>query len=103
MLDPYYRVPLLPASTSSNYTTYTASFKIPDQHGVFAFGVSYERPYLAYIDEKYSFTVRHFASIQVQEELCKLLSLVPKFYPTLREDWRRVRREVSGAKKFSSL
>ena len=61
MLDPYYRVPLLPASTSSNYTTYTTSFKIPDQHGVFAFRVNYKRPYLTYVDEKYSVTVRHFA------------------------------------------
>jgi len=69
MLDPYYRAPLLPASTSSNYTTCTTSFKIPDQHGVFAFRVNYERPYLTYIDEKYSVTVRHVASIQVQEGL----------------------------------
>ncbi|PWW78369.1 Dolichyl-diphosphooligosaccharide-protein glycosyltransferase 48kDa subunit [Tuber magnatum] len=61
MLDPYYRVPLLPASTSPNYTTYTTSFKIPDQHGVFAFRVNYKRPYITYVDEKYSVTVRHFA------------------------------------------
>jgi oligosaccharyltransferase complex subunit beta len=61
MLDPYYRVTLLPASFSANSTTYITSFRIPDQHGVFAFRVNYKRPFVTFIDEKYSVTVRHFA------------------------------------------
>ncbi|KAL0640515.1 oligosaccharyl transferase glycoprotein complex, beta subunit [Maublancomyces gigas] len=61
MLDPYYRLPLLPSTFSLNSTTFTTSFKIPDQHGVFAFRVNYKRPFITNVDEKYTVTVRHFA------------------------------------------
>lgn len=61
MLDPYYRLPLLPSSFSHNSTTFTTSFKVPDQHGVFAFRVNYKRPFITNVDEKYTVTVRHFA------------------------------------------
>ena len=61
MLDPYYRVPLVPTSTKGDSRIYSTSFTLPDQHGVFAFKVNYKRPFITYIDEKYSVTVRHFA------------------------------------------
>lgn len=61
MLDPYYRLPLLPTAQSSNSTTFTTSFRVPDQHGVFAFRVNYKRPFITSVDEKYTVTVRHFA------------------------------------------
>jgi oligosaccharyltransferase complex subunit beta len=61
MLDPYYRVPLVPTTTKSDSRIYSTSFTLPDQHGVFAFKVNYKRPFITYIDEKYSVTVRHFA------------------------------------------
>ncbi|EWC44541.1 hypothetical protein DRE_06713 [Drechslerella stenobrocha 248] len=65
MLDPYYRIPLLPAttplSTHKNSTVYTATFRTPDQHGVFTFTVNYKRPFVSNLLEKQAVTVRHFA------------------------------------------
>ena len=61
MLDPYYRVSLVPSEHKKESTVFTASFTVPDQHGVFAFKVNYKRPLVTYIEEKYSVTVRHFA------------------------------------------
>jgi oligosaccharyltransferase complex subunit beta len=61
MLDPYHRISLTPSVFSPNSTTYSTSFRIPDQHGVFAFRVNYKRPFLSNVDEKYTVTVRHFA------------------------------------------
>jgi len=61
MLDPYYRVPLTPKTFTPSSTVYTTSFTVPDQHGVFAFKVNYKRPFLTYLEEKHSVTIRHFA------------------------------------------
>jgi len=62
MLDPYHRLHLTPTKASStNTTSFTATFRIPDQHGIFNFRVNYKRPFLTYIDEKDTVTVRHFA------------------------------------------
>lgn len=61
MLDPYHRISLTPSVFSPNTTTYSTSFRIPDQHGVFAFRVNYKRPFVTNVDEKYTVTVRHFA------------------------------------------
>jgi len=61
MLDPYYRLPLLPLSSTAESRTYAASFRAPDQHGIFAFRVNYKRPFVTYVDEKHTVTVRHFA------------------------------------------
>ncbi|KAL7270971.1 oligosaccharyl transferase glycoprotein complex, beta subunit [Rhizina undulata] len=61
MLDPYYRLPLLPVEKKENSTVFQTSFRVPDQHGVFAFKVNYKRPFLTAVDEKHSVTVRHFA------------------------------------------
>ncbi|KAF8545490.1 Dolichyl-diphosphooligosaccharide--protein glycosyltransferase subunit WBP1 [Trichophaea hybrida] len=61
MLDPYYRLPLLPTTTTDESQVYTTSFKAPDQHGIFAFKVNYKRRFISYIGEKYTITLRHFA------------------------------------------
>ncbi|KAA8902588.1 Dolichyl-diphosphooligosaccharide--protein glycosyltransferase subunit WBP1 [Sphaerosporella brunnea] len=61
MLDPYYRLPLLPSTITEDSTVYSTSFKAPDQHGIFAFRVNYKRPFVTYVDEKYTVTLRHFA------------------------------------------
>jgi oligosaccharyltransferase complex subunit beta len=61
MLDPYYRLNLTPVRTTETSTIFGVSFRIPDQHGIFAFKVNYKRPFITYIDEKHSVTVRHFA------------------------------------------
>jgi hypothetical protein len=44
MLDPHIRTSLKQVSSSLSGTTYSASFKAPDRHGVFKFVVEYWRP-----------------------------------------------------------
>jgi oligosaccharyltransferase complex subunit beta len=61
MLSPFHRLPLKVASTTKTSTIYTASFKLPDQHGIFNFKVNYKRPFLSNVEEKNTVTVRHFA------------------------------------------
>ncbi|MDI1492171.1 MAG: oligosaccharyl transferase glycoprotein complex, beta subunit [Ramalina farinacea] len=61
MLSPFYRLNLVPMSQTSQSTLYRASFKLPDQHGIFRFEVNYKRPFLTNLDVKREVTVRHFA------------------------------------------
>lgn len=61
MLDPYYRLPLIPITTTAETRVFSTTFKAPDQHGIFAFRVNYKRPFVTYVDEKYTVTLRHFA------------------------------------------
>ncbi|KAI9894557.1 MAG: oligosaccharyl transferase glycoprotein complex, beta subunit [Vezdaea aestivalis] len=61
MLSPFQRLNLSPSITTSNSTIFTSSFTVPDQHGIFHFRVNYKRPFLTYINEKRTVTVRHFA------------------------------------------
>ena len=61
MLSPFHRLPLKAAGTAGEFTTYTTSFKLPDQHGIFNFKVNYKRPFLSNVEEKNTVTVRHFA------------------------------------------
>ena len=61
MLSPFHRLRLEPSVSTTNSTTYTASFTVPDQHGIFNFMVEYRRPFLSNIEEKNTVTVRHFA------------------------------------------
>jgi oligosaccharyltransferase complex subunit beta len=61
MLSPFQRLPLTPIAHSPNSTTFSTTFKLPDQHGIFAFKVNYKRPFLTSIEEKVQVTVRHFA------------------------------------------
>lgn len=61
MLSPFHRLVLEPSTTTSDSQTYTTSFKLPDQHGIFNFKVNYKRPFFTNIEEKNTVTVRHFA------------------------------------------
>jgi len=61
MLSPFHRLTLAPTSQTANSTVYAASFKLPDQHGIFNFRVNYKRPFYTNVDEKRTVTVRHFA------------------------------------------
>ncbi|KAG4425310.1 hypothetical protein IFR04_001460 [Cadophora malorum] len=61
MLSPFHRLPLQYVKTPSGWGQYTASFKLPDQHGIFNFKVNYKRPFYTNIEEKNTVTVRHFA------------------------------------------
>ncbi|KAI3335430.1 Dolichyl-diphosphooligosaccharide--protein glycosyltransferase subunit WBP1 [Ustulina deusta] len=61
MLSPFYRLTLNPTISSEDSTTYSVSFKLPDQHGIFNFLVNYKRPFLSNVFEKNTVSVRHFA------------------------------------------
>ncbi|KAI0191929.1 Dolichyl-diphosphooligosaccharide--protein glycosyltransferase subunit WBP1 [Astrocystis sublimbata] len=61
MLSPFHRINLQPTISSQDSTTYSASFKIPDQHGIFNFLVNYKRPFMSNVFEKNTVSVRHFA------------------------------------------
>lgn len=61
MISPYHRITLESASQSKNATLFSASFTLPDQHGIFNFIVNYKRPFLTNLYEKRTVTVRHFA------------------------------------------
>lgn len=61
MLSPFHRLSLTPSISTANSTTYTTSFVLPDQHGIFNFKINYKRPFLSNVDEKNTVTVRHFA------------------------------------------
>ncbi|KAI4258750.1 MAG: hypothetical protein L6R42_004909 [Xanthoria sp. 1 TBL-2021] len=61
MLSPFHRLDLQPIFTTPNSTIYSATFRLPDQHGIFSFRVNYKRPFLTNVDVKREVTVRHFA------------------------------------------
>ncbi|KAL8685550.1 MAG: hypothetical protein Q9218_007691 [Villophora microphyllina] len=61
MLSPFHRLDLQPIATAPNSTIFSTTFRLPDQHGIFAFRVNYKRPFLTNIDVKREVTVRHFA------------------------------------------
>jgi oligosaccharyltransferase complex subunit beta len=61
MLSPFQRLPLKAISHTSNATVFSTTFRLPDQHGIFAFKVNYKRPFLTSVEEKVQVTVRHFA------------------------------------------
>ncbi|KAI1343586.1 Dolichyl-diphosphooligosaccharide--protein glycosyltransferase subunit WBP1 [Xylariaceae sp. FL0016] len=61
MLSPFHRLQLKPTISSQDSTTYSVSFKLPDQHGIFNFLVNYKRPFMTNVFEKNTVSVRHFA------------------------------------------
>ncbi|KAI1379002.1 Dolichyl-diphosphooligosaccharide-protein glycosyltransferase 48kDa subunit [Hypoxylon crocopeplum] len=61
MLSPFHRLKLNPTISSGDSTTYSVSFKLPDQHGIFNFKVNYKRPFYNNVEEKNTVSVRHFA------------------------------------------
>lgn len=56
MLDPHLRIPLHPSTKfehrSATNRTYTASFKLPDRHGVFTFLVDHKRQGMSWLEER---------------------------------------------------
>ncbi|OWB67856.1 hypothetical protein B5S33_g4034 [[Candida] boidinii] len=65
MLDPYYRLNLsdkLTESEDGEYELYGVQFRVPDQHGMFTFGVDYQRSGLSYISESNVVPIRHLAN-----------------------------------------
>ncbi|KAI2619609.1 Dolichyl-diphosphooligosaccharide-protein glycosyltransferase 48kDa subunit [Hypoxylon sp. NC1633] len=61
MLSPFHRLKLNPVISSEDSTTYSVSFKLPDQHGIFNFKVNHKRPFYTNVEEKVTVSVRHFA------------------------------------------
>ena len=61
MLSPFHRLKLSRAKITNQACTYSVSFTIPDQHGIFNFMVNYKRPFLTNIEEKNTVSVRHMA------------------------------------------
>lgn len=61
MLSPFHLLNLTPSFTTPFSTIYTATFRLPDQHGIFNFALEYRRPFLTNVEEKRQVTVRHFA------------------------------------------
>ncbi|KAI1779121.1 Dolichyl-diphosphooligosaccharide-protein glycosyltransferase 48kDa subunit [Hypoxylon cercidicola] len=61
MLSPFHRLKLNPTISSEDSTTYSTTFKLPDQHGIFNFKVNYKRPFYTNVEEKNTVSVRHFA------------------------------------------
>ncbi|KAJ0162613.1 Dolichyl-diphosphooligosaccharide--protein glycosyltransferase subunit wbp1 [Colletotrichum tanaceti] len=61
MLSPFHRLPLELKSSTADASTYTTSFTLPDQHGIFNFKINYKRPFLTNLEEKNTVSVRHMA------------------------------------------
>lgn len=63
MLSPFHRLALAadPSHSTDAAAAYSASFKLPDQHGIFNFKVNYKRPFLTHVEEKNTVSVRHMA------------------------------------------
>jgi oligosaccharyltransferase complex subunit beta len=64
MLSPFHRLALQPdnsAASDSTAATYSATFKLPDQHGIFNFKINHKRPFLSNVEEKNTVSVRHMA------------------------------------------
>ncbi|CAM1506111.1 Fc.00g057520.m01.CDS01 [Cosmosporella sp. VM-42] len=63
MLSPFHRLDLTPqeVTSTSTATVFTTTFTLPDQHGIFNFKINYKRPFLTYVEEKNTVSVRHMA------------------------------------------
>ena len=63
MLSPFHRLPLhaVPDQSTDDAQVYTSSFTLPDQHGIFNFMLDYKRPFLTFLSEKITVSVRHMA------------------------------------------
>ncbi|KAG6007380.1 hypothetical protein E4U21_006084 [Claviceps maximensis] len=61
MLSPFHRLNLKRIGSTDSASVYGVSFTLPDQHGIFNFKVNYKRPFLTYLDEKNTVSVRHMA------------------------------------------
>lgn len=61
MLSPFHRLDLKPLSVSDSAAVYGTTFTLPDQHGIFNFKINYKRPFMTYVEEKNTVSVRHIA------------------------------------------
>ncbi|OLN96674.1 Dolichyl-diphosphooligosaccharide-protein glycosyltransferase subunit wbp1 [Colletotrichum chlorophyti] len=61
MLSPFHRLKLSPKGSTTDASTYSTSFILPDQHGIFNFKVNYKRPFFTNVEEKNTVSVRHMA------------------------------------------
>ncbi|KAG5924729.1 hypothetical protein E4U42_004557 [Claviceps africana] len=61
MLSPFHRLNLKRIRSTDSTSVYGVTFTLPDQHGIFNFRVNYKRPFLTYLDEKRTVSVRHMA------------------------------------------
>lgn len=61
MLSPFHRLNLVPSLATETATVFTSDFTTPDQHGIFNFKVNFKRPFLTYVEEKNTVSVRHIA------------------------------------------
>jgi oligosaccharyltransferase complex subunit beta len=63
MLSPFHRLALQAdaAHGSDSAAAYSATFKLPDQHGIFNFKINHKRPLLSNVEEKNTVSVRHMA------------------------------------------
>jgi oligosaccharyltransferase complex subunit beta len=61
MLSPFHRLELTPTLVTETATVFGANFVLPDQHGIFNFMVNYKRPFMTYLEEKRTVSVRHMA------------------------------------------
>ena len=82
MLSPYVRKTLEPAPAAEHEATYSATLRIPDQHGIFNLMLNYKRPFLTNVVEKRTVTVRHIA----HDEYPKSWQ-IPAGYPWLAGIW----------------
>ncbi|ODV81335.1 oligosaccharyl transferase beta subunit precursor [Suhomyces tanzawaensis NRRL Y-17324] len=70
MLDPYQRLDLKPLGPAASVDgldvldtqVYSVQFTVPDQHGMFTFGLDYKRSGLSYLEDSKVVTVRHLAN-----------------------------------------
>ncbi|KJZ75822.1 hypothetical protein HIM_04646 [Hirsutella minnesotensis 3608] len=61
MLSPFHRLDLASTLVTETATIFSKNFTLPDQHGIFNFKVNYKRPFLTYIEDKQTVSVRHMA------------------------------------------
>ncbi|KAH3670594.1 hypothetical protein OGAPHI_001109 [Ogataea philodendri] len=62
MLDPYYRLNLVPTREENSSQIYSTTFQIPDRHGMFTYKVLYQRDGYSFVDESTTVPVRHLAN-----------------------------------------
>ena len=61
MLSPFHRLRLAPRTSTPDATVFGVGFTLPDQHGIFNFKINYKRPFLTYLEDKQTVSVRHMA------------------------------------------
>lgn len=76
MLDPYIRTNLVASNKTKGVFVSPPNLKLPDQHGVYSFKVTYKRRGYSYLVEKSIVPVRHFR----HDEYPRFLSAAYPYY-----------------------